>query len=867
MKKLLFFVLCVMSSQLLTAKIVGPLIQTQWDQKAPYNLMLPEVNGQRCMTSCGATVMAQLCYYYRWPEHGTNTGQLRVDGDLGNAIEVNMAESYYDYDKMLLTYDENSSEESKMAVALLMRDMAASGAVLSPDLSTSPSPGSMSLFFGYDKGLMHLHDGCFSMEDMKSIIRSELDAGRPVYLQGSNGSMGHAFICDGYIDDTDEYHLNYGWGGDSDGWSTLEDCLFPINMMMDFNIKKDEGGERGFTMGSSEDFKWLGGNVLYGSFIFEAYYIIEMQFQVALAVESTVTHEVQYFGHTNKDMTNNDPISVTWELDADLPDGTYIVYPVSRETNYNSDWKKSFFRNLCQREVALTVKDGVKTFANDNMNDYVREGAVEVDGICYELNESEGKASVTYRNDKYSSYSGNIVIPEAITVNDKTYTVTAIGSDAFKECAYLDQVIIGKNVTSIDWGGFGHVTANKITFAEGSQLKLIDEFAFYCATINEIVLPEGLEEIYRLAFGNSNLRNITIPSTVTTWGEFSFSTSSLVCIHINSMTPPVFEAQVFRQNIDNADFVGPQEIYGTSASVLYVPSGTKEAYAQADQWKDFGIILEPGDDDSFVEHITRNCIEIDGIKYEFNGVRCVARVVEIKEDLEDVIIKNTITIGGKELAVTSLYYQVINETNHRRVVIPANIESFYSMSIVNSRIGSLEFEEGSHLKRIEDGGLTGITLESPLVFPEGLEYLGHLFLRDVADITIPASVTEMGGQFEFWNLKHLRVFWPEPLVMSDLFSFAQEFDGATLHVPVGTKELYANAEGWKNFSKIVEGNDPEKGDANGDGKVDAADIVDIVNYMMGKPTSTGKFNENAADVNGDGIINVADIVSLNLPGK
>ena len=52
------------------------------------------------------------------------------------------------------------------------------------------------------------------------------------------------------------------------------------------------------------------------------------------------------------------------------------------------------------------------------------------------------------------------------------------------------------------------------------------------------------------------------------------------------------------------------------------------------------------------------------------------------------------------------------------------------------------------------------------------------------------------------------------------------------------------------------------GDANGDGKVDAADIADIVNYMMGKPTSTRVFNEEAADVNDDGVVNAADVVQI-----
>ena len=59
-----------------------------------------------------------------------------------------------------------------------------------------------------------------------------------------------------------------------------------------------------------------------------------------------------------------------------------------------------------------------------------------------------------------------------------------------------------------------------------------------------------------------------------------------------------------------------------------------------------------------------------------------------------------------------------------------------------------------------------------------------------------------------------------------------------------------------NFSII------DKGDVNDDGEVDAKDIVDIVNHMMGKQTSTGKFNENEADVNSDDIVTIADIIQI-----
>lgn len=50
------------------------------------------------------------------------------------------------------------------------------------------------------------------------------------------------------------------------------------------------------------------------------------------------------------------------------------------------------------------------------------------------------------------------------------------------------------------------------------------------------------------------------------------------------------------------------------------------------------------------------------------------------------------------------------------------------------------------------------------------------------------------------------------------------------------------------------------GDANGDGKVDTADVVAIVNHLSGKSDSS--FSQKAADANGDGKIDVSDVVNI-----
>ena len=53
---------------------------------------------------------------------------------------------------------------------------------------------------------------------------------------------------------------------------------------------------------------------------------------------------------------------------------------------------------------------------------------------------------------------------------------------------------------------------------------------------------------------------------------------------------------------------------------------------------------------------------------------------------------------------------------------------------------------------------------------------------------------------------------------------------------------------------------PKKGDANGDGKVDIADVTFIVNYALGRPTADNQ--KAAADVNIDGVVDSDDAKAL-----
>lgn len=177
---------------------------------------------------------------------------------------------------------------------------------------------------------------------------------------------------------------------------------------------------------------------------------------------------------------------------------------------------------------------------------------VLIDGIYYNL--SGGTASVTYTGDIWSvgSYSGEVEIPETVTYNGVTYTVTSIGESAFYKCQDLIGVIIPTSVTSIGRVAFVQSTnlksliiPNSVTsigesaFQGCSSLKdvklsstltTINKGMFYsCTSLTHIEIPESIITIGEQAFSAcTNLTNITIPNSVTRIGQSAFAGCSRI---------------------------------------------------------------------------------------------------------------------------------------------------------------------------------------------------------------------------------------------------------------------------------------------------------------------------------------------------
>lgn len=52
---------------------IEPIVATMWNQDAPFNNLCPELDGERAVTGCVATAMAQVMKVHQWPATGTGT--------------------------------------------------------------------------------------------------------------------------------------------------------------------------------------------------------------------------------------------------------------------------------------------------------------------------------------------------------------------------------------------------------------------------------------------------------------------------------------------------------------------------------------------------------------------------------------------------------------------------------------------------------------------------------------------------------------------------------------------------------------------------------------------------------------------------
>lgn len=356
---------------------IRPMVTTQWNQRSPYNLLCPMDDDELSVTGCLATAMAQVLYYHKYPAR-TIDGIPAYTTEEKRIFVDSIPPTDIDWGNMCDRYLGNETQQQQLAVAKLMQ---LCGSSIEMDYTSHSSSAyfdmidiALKRYFDYDAATTYDYRANYTAKEWDKKMYNEIANNRPVFYGGQSTGGGHAFIIDGY-DCDGLYHVNWGWGGNSDGYFLLS-ILDPddnsgtgASSSTDgysydqgalFDAQPNTGVVPEIPKRMSTDDIWLDETTFYKSptdsfriaFNYSMYNWTgaSCAFNLGYGVYNT-DNEMVY--HEGWDECYELGPNYGWNSISDwldipaLPDGYYIVVPISREcgttTWYQNDRSNEYF--------------------------------------------------------------------------------------------------------------------------------------------------------------------------------------------------------------------------------------------------------------------------------------------------------------------------------------------------------------------------------------------------------------------------------------------------------------------------------------------------------------------------------------------
>ena len=764
---------------------VAPLLgDIAWNQDQPYNSKCPEMDGLPTLAGCVNIAAAQIMAYHKYPQTGVGSHYYNWND---TRLSADFSKSTYRWDLMKPVYTGNESQEEIDAVAQLIYDLAiANESVFSPgETGANFHTDNLISFFDYDPGITSVIREQCKAKDYETILRSELDEGRPVYVTGGSAFGGHAFVCDGY-DNEGYFHYNYGWGGDNNGYYLCSATGFDSYPTLTIGIQPNKGGLPGLWAGTGEDVYWTEGDHISCYFNGVIYSNQKAIIEAGLGLENISTGQISYFTKTKLETPWSNIQIFGFDFDDKVEDGEYILYPVCRVEG--GQWKRVYVGENASDKVYVSVKNGVKTYTNSGVGGEPDPGVFLINGVYYRFD--NGEATVTVRNSRANCYDGDVVIPDVVNYEGKDYPVTVIGEKAFK-LSQLNTLTVGKNIRLIEAEAFTQCHVDNLIFAENSQLKVIASWAFNMADVPVIRLPEGLETIEACAF-RGELKLLDIPSTV----KF-IPSETISCSYIYFK-----DLYLHWENLEDFAECAPNAITtDVSHATLHVPAGCIDLYKNHEIWGKFGKFRDSSEADEVVT--------VEGLCYTLYDGEATVTAPSTRADSYsgNIVIPSSIQHNGKNYPVAIIGDEAFKNNALESIIIGNNIRVIEQEAFSYCVVDDFKFAADSRLNEICYGAFIGAIIPK-LELPEGLETINELAFNGAIDrLDLPNSIKNIpSGSLNSSSLKDLYVHWDseDSLPFYDETAILNDVSDATLHVPTNCIDLYRSHRLWGKFGKITD---------------------------------------------------------------
>ena len=510
-------------------------------------------------------------------------------------------------------------------------------------------------------------------------------------------------------------------------------------------------------------------------------------------------------------------------------------------------------------------------------------------GIYYNIT-GDNTVEVTYSDINNSSYFGSISVPETVTNNGTEYSVTTIGEYTFKGST-VTSVSMPESITSIGTSAF-YVCKNLESVALPESLTTLGSHAFYfckslkavkipsgvtailgscfseCSSLESVIIPEGVTTIGQYAFFGCNLKELTLPSTVTMIGSSAFvSDNRFQSITCNATTPPSLGENAFNYNI---------------STTVKVPLSSIAAYRQAEGWKDFtnyygeevasdGITYRIDENGAMVavaeatltEANILSAVEFEGNQYpvikindnvfadntNLTAVTLPKGLVEIGasaflgcQNLESVVLPESLTTFGRDAfndcrllkaikipsgittipdrcfygcsslesvtiseGVTAIGDDAFQSCNLNALTLPESLETIGIYAFCNnSSLKSVNIP--AKVKTIGEQAFSSCGL-TELLITEGVQTIGDraFYENRLKNLTLPSTITSIGESAFSCYSSNLQSIVCNTVIPPVLGDNAFGGSVKDIKVPLSSIAAYRQAEGWKNFTNYYGG--------------------------------------------------------------
>lgn len=425
--------------------------------------------------------------------------------------------------------------------------------------------------------------------------------------------------------------------------------------------------------------------------------------------------------------------------------------------------------------------------------------------------------------------------------------VTEIGERAFCDCSAVTAVTVPSSVTSMGNGVFADCTGlTSVNFL--ANMTSVSNGTFSgCSGLTSFTIPSRVTSIGSTAFSGTGLTTITIPSSVTHIGSAAFAS----CTGLTSITIPNSVS-----SIDGNPFYdcpNLQSIVVEAGNNYYESDGYNTAIIETATntlvTGSAGTVIPDGIK-AIGDYAFYNCTGLTAIVIP-EGVTTIGSYAYYQcNGVTSISLPNSLT------SIASNAFRAC--TSLSEATIPPGVTSIGSSAFSGcTKMKSINIPAGVAI--INDDTFYKCENLTTISISHGVTAIGRdafSYCSKLAFIGLPSSITSIAN-YAFQNCTGLTSI---KSYITDVFRTGKNpFSNcpyATLYVPEGLVDEYESTPDWNKVNFIEEM--PIIHNLNGDGSTNIADVVRLIEILLGPPRDKSYFY----DVNNDEKINISDVVAL-----